>query len=233
MAEDWGVQSDFAVLNRLIRVDGRFIVDAGCGGGRLCRKLAESGAIVLGVEPDPVQAEKNRAADVVPNVSFAQASAAQIPVEPQSVDGIIFGNSLHHVPARDYELVFDEVHRILKPDGFLYVQEPVATGSHQDVMELFHDETEVRLRAYRALVKMAHPAFDRMREVYYDVERSFESFDAFADHYSHLSYNAGKYDGDRVRNNEVKGRFEQHRDVRGGGYTLIQPMRVNCYSTPR
>ena len=233
MAEDWGLQSDFRVLDKLVRVDGRFIVDAGCGAGRLCRKLAEAGAVVLGVEPDPVQAEKNRQAEVVANVSFAQASAAQIPVEPRSVDGIVFGNSLHHVPARDYGLVFDEIHRILKPDGFLYVQEPVAAGSHQDVMELFHDETEVRLRAYRALVSLAHPAFQRMREVYYDVQRHFESFDAFADHYSHLSYNSGKYDGDRVRNNEVKGRFERHRDERKGGYTLIQPMRINCYSTPR
>lgn len=229
MAEDWGLQSDFRVLDQLVRLKGRFVVDVGCGSGRLCRKLAEQGARVLGIEPDPIQAAKNSQADTVANVGFAQASAADMPVESRMVDGIVFGNSLHHVPAEDYPLVFAEIRRVLAPDGFLYIQEPVAAGSHQDVMELFHNETRVRHEAYRALVKYAHPAFDRMREIYYDVDRHFDSFDAFAEHYSHLSYNAGKYDESKVRNDEVRGRFEQHRNAEGR-YTLRQPMRVNCYS---
>ena len=229
MAEDWGVQSNLKVIDRLIRLENRFVVDAGCGNGALSRKLAERGARVLGIEPDPVQAGKNEVAEPVPNVGFAQAGAGDIPVESGSVDGIIFGNSLHHVPSAHFEMVFREVERILKKDGFLYVQEPVANGQYQDAMELFHDETEVRLAAYRALCKYAHPAYRRMREIYYDIDRRYASFDEFADHYARLSYNTSSYSESDVRNEEVQRRFERYR-ADSGGYSLRQPMRVNVYS---
>ena len=189
MAEDWGYQTDLEVLDRLVDVKNRFIVDAGCGAGNLCRSLAERGARVLGVEPDPVQAEKNRQAAVVDNVGFHEGGAGEIPVEPLSVDGVIFGNSMHHVPAAHYPLVFREMLRILKADGFLYVMEPVANGTYQYVSEPFHDETQVRLNAYNALVEHALPNYRSMREVYYDVDTTFNDFDDFANQCTGLSYN--------------------------------------------
>ncbi len=229
MAEDWGFQTDEDVLDQLITVDNRFIVDAGCGAGGLCRELAKRGARVLGIEPDPVQAEKNNQAPVVANVGFKQAGAGDIPVEPHSVDGVIFGNSMHHVPAVHYPAVFAEMLRILKPDGFLYVKEPIANGSYQHAMELFHNETKVRLDAYNALVKYAGPTFGAMREIYYDVEKTFRNFNEFANHYLSLSYN--HYAEADVRNDEVKQRFESHQNSYGS-YTLTQPMRINLYTQP-
>jgi len=226
VAEDWGHQSDLGVLERLIKFDHRFIIDAGCGSGELCRTLAARGAQVLGIEPDPVQAEKNRQAPVVANVGYAQAGAGAVPVENNSVDGVIFSYSMHHVPASRFSLVFEEMKRILKSDGFLYVIEPVAIGSAQHVMELFHDETQVRLQAYNALVEYALPMFEDMREVYYDVDRTYRNFDEYVSHYASLTYNG--YAASSVRNDQVKQRFEQCAD-NTGSYTLTQPMRVNLY----
>lgn len=46
-----------------------------------------------------------------------------------------------------------EVRRVLKPkDGFLYVLEPMLTGSLEALYRLFHDETAVRVLAYDAFV---------------------------------------------------------------------------------
>lgn len=230
MAEDWGFQTNLEVLDRLVDVKDRFVVDAGCGAGHLCYALAERGARVLGVEPDPVQAEKNRQATVVENVGFHQGGAGEIPVEPLSVDGVIFGNSMHHVPAAHYSLVFKEMLRILKSDGFLYVMEPVANGSYQYAIELFHNETQVRLDAYNALVKYALPGYQSMREVYYDVDQTFNDFEEFANHYTRLSYN--HYSAEDVRNDKVKQRFESCTNSHGS-FTLTQPMRVNVYTGPK
>jgi SAM-dependent methyltransferase len=230
MAEDWGYQSDLDVLDGLVDVRNRFVVDAGCGDGKLSFALAERGARVLGIEPDPVQSEKNSKAATVANVGFAQAGAAKIPVEAGSVDGVVFANSLHHIPQSHYSLVFDELLRILRGDGFLYVVEPVANGSAQFVMEPFHDETGVRLAAYRALVDLAEPRFQSMREVYYDVDSSYRDFHEFAEHYGGLSYNS--YADGALRSEAVVNRFEQQKNDRGT-YTLTQPMRVNFYTRPR
>lgn len=230
MAEDWGFQTNLDVIDGLIDVENRFIVDAGCGAGKLCSELASRGARVLGIEPDPVQAEKNRIAPVVSNVGFVQAGAGEIPVEARSVDGVIFARSLHHVPATHFSQVFEEMLRILKADGFIYVMEPVANGTQQAVLTLFHDETQVRLRAYQALMEYALPKYAEMREVYYDVDSTYRNFDEFADHYTALSYN--HYASSDVRNEKVRSSFERCANSHGS-YTLTQPMRVNLFIGPK
>lgn len=230
MAEDWGYQTDIEVLEKVIDPNNRFIIDAGCGAGKLSYALAKRGARVLGIEPDPVQAEKNNSAPVVANVGFARAGAAEIPVEPRSVDGVVFANSMHHVPAAHYPMVFTEMLRILRADGFLYVMEPVANGSHQNAIGLFHDETQVRLAAYNALVQYALPKYMSMREIYYDVDNTYKDFEEFANHYSGLSYN--HYSPADVRSDAVRERFENCRNSHGS-YTLTQPMRVNFYTRPK
>lgn len=226
MAEDWGTQTEEEVMDTLLEVDGKFIVDVGCGEGALCRRLAGRGARVLGIEPHPVQAEKNARAPVTPNVGFKQAGAAAIPVEPNSVDGIIFKNSLHHMHAPDYENIFAEVARILKTDGFLCVIEPVANGSFQYVMEFFHDETAVRLAAYQALTRFADPLFGSMREIYYDVDTTYTSFDSYASHFEEMVFN--NYTGS-VRSTDVEQRFKSCENSHGT-YTLTQPIRLNYYT---
>jgi len=226
VAEDWGYQTDREVIDALLDVDGKFIVDAGCGDGDLCRHLAGCGARVLGIEPNPIQAEKNSQAAVVENVGFAQTGAGKIPLEPHSVDGIIFKNSLHHVYAPDFEQVFKEVARVMNGSGFLCVVEPIANGSFQYVMELFHDETKVRHGAYKALVQYAMPVFGSMREIYYDVDSTYNSFDDFAKRFEKMSFN--NYTGE-IRQAEVERRFIDCENSHGT-YTLTQPMRVNFFT---
>jgi len=230
MAEDWGYQSDNDVLHKLVDVRDRFIVDVGCGAGELCINLAERGAKVLGVEPDPVQSKKNASAQTVANVGFVQAGAAQMPLEPRTVDGVVFSNSLHHIHAPHYQQVFDEVLRVLNDRGWLYVKEPIANGTHHYVMSLFHDETKVRLGAYKALIKYALPGFRKSREIYYDIDYTYRDFEEYASRYEGLTYN--NYSSTSVRDLLVRSRFEEQRNSHGS-YTLTQPMRVNVHAHPR
>ena len=227
--ERWGLSTDLAVLDRLVQVRGRSIVDVGCGAGALARSLAERGARVLGVEPDPVQAERNRDAPETDGVRFAEGRAEALPVDDGAVDGVIFGRSLHHVPEDAMRPALREAQRVLGPGGFLYVLEPVMEGAFSAVMKPFHDETEVRRQAREALADSA-PLFGSAREVHYEVERRFESHAAFVDLFSGLSYNS--YGADAVRSETVKRLFEAGR-TEEGDHAFLQPMRVDLFHTER
>ena len=227
--ERWGLSTDLAVLDRLVQVRGRSIVDVGCGAGALARSLAERGATVLGVEPDPVQAERNRDAPEADGVSFAEGRAEALPVDDGAVDGVIFGRSLHHVPEAAMRPALAEARRVLAEGGFLYVLEPVMGGAFSAVMKPFHDETEVRRQARDALADSA-PLFAGAREIHYEVERRFESHAAFVDLFSGLSYNS--YGADAVRSETVKRLFEAGR-TDAGDYAFVQPMRVDLFHTER
>ena len=225
--EHWGRSTDLAVLDRLVQVRGCSVVDVGCGRGDLARSLAERGATVLGVEPDPVQAARNREAPETDGVSFAEGYAEALPVCDGELDGVIFGRSLHHVPEAAMRPALKEARRVLAAGGFLYVLEPVMEGAFSAVMKPFHDETEVRRQAREALADSA-PLFARAREIHYEVERRFESHEAFVDLFSGLSYNS--YGADAVRSETVKRLFETGR-TDAGDYAFTQPMRVDLLYT--
>lgn len=204
---DLGLRTHFDVIDEKLSLKGKFVIDAGCGDMKLSQHLAEQGAAVLAIDPDPVQARINQAAPTIANVGFAETSAEALPVEPASVDGIFFSYSLHHVPKASYPAVFDEILRVLKPDGFLYVLEPVATGDYNDVVSLFHDEKQVRADAQAALDQFALPHFETAEDFTYHVEAGFKSWNHFAERYIGSSYNSN-YTAEQVRAPAVRARFE-------------------------
>jgi len=204
---DLGIARDIDVIDQVLDVDNRFLVDAGCGNLGLSRALAKRGARVLGIDPDPIQAEKNLQAEVIPNVGFAQTGAHSIPVENASVDGVLFPYSLHHIPVELYPSVFKELTRILKKDGFIYAMEPVASGKLNEVMRIFHDETEVRELAQVALDQLAIPLFQDVSVLTYSVPVQYESWEDFAAKYTGASYNTQSYTPEQVRDESVKSQF--------------------------
>ena len=222
--ERWGASTDLAVLDRLVPVHGQSLIDVGCGGGALARALAERGATVLGVEPDPVQAERNREAPGTEGVTFAEGRAESLPAAGGTVDGVIFGRSLHHVPHASMRPALAEARRVLAPGGFVYVMEPVMEGPFSAVIKPFHDETEVPRPGARGGVRLGAKLRPRAREVHYDIERRFESHDEFVELFSGLTYNS--YGADAVRSETVRRLFEAGR-TDAGDYAFVQPMRVD------
>ena len=109
-----GEQSDINAVSKVVSVKGLSIVDVGCGPGALARDLCALGATVLGVEPDPIQAEKNRNAAQTTGLQFAEAGAESLPVLDASADGVFFCRSLHHVPTEHMDGALKEARRVLK-----------------------------------------------------------------------------------------------------------------------
>lgn len=204
---DLGISSDSEVIARFLQIEGLFLVDAGCGDMSFSRELASRGASVLAIDPDPVQSEINRQADTIAGVGFVQAGAQQIPVEPGSIDGVVFRYSLHHVPVALHEAVFKELRRVLKPGGFLFLMEPVAIGPLNDIMSMFHDERKVRELAQSSIEVYGMPAFSQSDIISYRVPVQFSSWEHFADTYVSKSFNTDYTEAD-VRAEAVRERFE-------------------------
>jgi len=206
MVKDIGEKTNQGVLEELVSLDGKYVLDAGCGGLAFTRILVELGAIVLAIDPDSVQAELNRAAPVA-GIEFVETGAESIPAEDHSLDGVFFAYSLHHVPADLYEAVFAEVFRALKPNGFLYVIEPIDCPLNQ-VMMLFHNEEKERAAAQKVLHEIAAPRFESSVEFRYHGFTNYDSFEHFAEHFSNRSFNS-IYTAEDVRSEQVREAFER------------------------
>ena len=95
------------------------ILEIGCGGGLICKELAERGAITIGVDPSKEALESARVytekADVGQSASFLQAYAEHLPYADGSFSVIVCLDTLEHV--RDLRATIQEIARVLAPGG--------------------------------------------------------------------------------------------------------------------
>lgn len=225
---DLGELSDIAAVLEMSPVAGLQLVDVGCGPALTSRALVESGAHVTAVEPDPIQAEKNRQAEPLSGLVFHEGGAEQLPLPDHSVDGVLFFRSLHHVPVMQMDKALREAVRVLKPaNAFLCVVEPGMTGSHFQVMRPFHDETLVRTEAQAALERLSDEGLfrDEARFQYMQHPRH-AGFEEMVARVTGQTFNS--ITRERVETEEVRALFEQGRTDQGD-YMFDQPMLLNFY----
>ncbi|WP_338467147.1 class I SAM-dependent methyltransferase [Novosphingobium sp. ZN18A2] len=224
---DLGEMGDIQAVAGLVAVAGRRVADVGCGPGATSRELAAMGAEVLALEPDPVQAAKNRDAGPVKHVTFVEGGAESLPLDDGSTDVVVFFRSLHHVPASHMDAALAEAARVLKPGtGTLCIVEPGMDGSNFGMMRHFHDETEVRTAAQAALDRNAPALFDHADYFRYVQHPRHASFAAMVERVMGQTFNS--HDRARVESEETRAAFEAGRTA-GGDYVFDQPMLLDIY----
>jgi SAM-dependent methyltransferase len=100
-------------------LDGRLVLDAGCGSGRYAAVAASLGAEIAAVD---VTAAVERAREVcadLPTVQVVQADLLRLPFAAATFDTIYSIGVLHHTA--DTRTAFDALVRVLKPGGRLAV----------------------------------------------------------------------------------------------------------------
>lgn len=206
-------------------VAGKRVIDIGCGEGQIARALATLGAEVEGY--DPFIAGTDRTFEGKGSYRLTRASADALPEADGSAHIVLFVFSLHHVPQPKMGGALAEARRVLAPGGRLCVAEPLAEGPGQYVMELFHDETEVRGNATAALSAHAAPIFASETVLHFSEGRSFPDFDAYvAQAIGNMRYNG--YSEADVLNPEVQRRFEEV--TTRHGMSFEQKVRVNLFA---
>ena len=222
-----GALTDAAAVVGLVALAGLDLVDVGCGPALTSRELARLGARVTGVEPDPIQAQKNRRADPTPGLTLQEGRAECLPLADGSVDGVLFFRSLHHVPLGAMDTALEEAARVLKPEaGFLCVVEPAMEGSNFSVMRPFHDETIVRTEAQAALARISGRLFRREARYRYLQHPRHASFDAMVERVTGRTFNS--ISREMVDTSKVRALFETGRTDKGD-YVFVQPMLLDFY----
>jgi ubiquinone/menaquinone biosynthesis C-methylase UbiE len=229
MRTDFGELTDLDAVDRLVSARGLDLIEVGCAGGDMARHLADRGATVLGIEPDAVQAEQNRSQPPTPGVTLVEAAGEELPAEDNSVDGVLFFRSLHHVPPALMDKALGEAARVLKPGGFLYVAEPSMEGSNYAMTRLFNDETEKRTLAQQALDRTAARLFEETGKYVYMLHPRRANLESMAARIASRSFN--RIAREMIDVPEVRKHFEAARSE--GGYVFDQPMLVNMYRHDR
>ncbi|BDI05726.1 class I SAM-dependent methyltransferase [Sphaerotilus microaerophilus] len=228
------IRDELALLASLVPLDGAALIELGCGAADLARRLvaAHPGASVLGLEVDERQMAKNLAQPegTWAGIRFAQAGAQAIPAPDASFDGALMLKSLHHVPLEWLDQALAEVHRVLKPGGWLYVSEPVFDGLANEVIKLFNDEGVVRREAYqalmRALARGPEQGWEMVTERFFEMPTRYRDFADFAARMIDVTYAERRLDG-AIRE-EVRARFERLGRRGEDGYQhFTRAMRIN------
>jgi SAM-dependent methyltransferase len=162
------VISDLAMLERLVPPADKDVVDVGCGSGALVRALTNLGARVIGVEISESQLATAIEQDDGRGARYLVGRAERLPLDDASVDIAVFMRSFHHVPSEDLDAALAEARRVIRPDGAVYVAEPLAEGNFFELTRMVDDETEVRGAAQAALARAPNAGLQRQTTLDYD-----------------------------------------------------------------
>lgn len=100
-------------------VTGRDVLDVGCGDGSLAADFREKGARFVGI--DPSRAMIADACERVPGALFCAGTGEALPFASESFDLVTAVTVLCFAP--DAAPIFDEMARVLRPDGRLVIGE--------------------------------------------------------------------------------------------------------------
>lgn len=122
-----GIPTEFAQIKK-----GDIVLDLGSGAGNDCfvaREITGATGKVIGVDMTPIMIKKARInAEKLKfnNVEFRQGEIEDLPVSDCSVDVIVSNCVLNLVP--DKEKAFEEMYRVIKPNGHFSVSDVVLKG---------------------------------------------------------------------------------------------------------
>jgi len=118
-----------------------------------------------------------------------------------------------------------EAGRVLRPDGLVYVQEPVASGAYFELLRPIDDETEVRAAAHAAIGRAERHGLRHEQEILFEHDFVHPEFASFRDRVVLAdAARAAAFDG---REDELRRRFEETGERDERGFRFRQPMRVD------
>lgn len=116
---------------------GQQVLDLGCGTATLTIMIKKAcpQTIVTGLDADPqvLKAAQIKAEKAGVNLTLEHGMAYRLPYAAASFDRVVSSLMFHHLTTLEKQQTFEEVCRVLKPDGALYIIDfgpPVGIWSH-------------------------------------------------------------------------------------------------------
>jgi len=214
------------IYNRLLTLDGKHILELGCGKAEKTRAIATSGVgrRVTALEVDEIAHRDNLSSNTLANVEFMLAGAQDIPLENASVDVVMMFKSLHHVPVALMNQSMREIARVLRPGGYAYISEPIYAGDFNEILSIFNNEKEVREAAFEAVRKAVDKGLFRLVEqVFFNTPRHYRDFNEFES--ATINVTHSEYSVDAKMHEQVRQMFKKH--LGEDGVTFLTPIRVD------
>jgi SAM-dependent methyltransferase len=219
--------TDLQVLERLVELDGKDVLDVGCGGGALVRALVDRGARAVGLEISEQQLGPARTQGAG---EFIVGRAEALPLAENSLDAVLFIRSLHHVPEPAMLPALADARRVLRPGGLVYVAEPLAEGDYFELVSIVDDETAVRAAAQRALADGADAGLRRVQTLEYEVGTVSTGIETLRKRIIDVDpERAAVFDAHETELTEAWARLGVERE---GGRWFTQPMRADLLRAP-
>jgi SAM-dependent methyltransferase len=111
--------------------------DLGCGPGRITTYLARLGLDAFGIDLSPEMVALARS--TYPELRFSVGTLFDLELKDDELAGALAWYSLVHTPRSDLPAVFAELHRVVRPGGYLLHAFKVGGGVHHLSNAYGHD----------------------------------------------------------------------------------------------
>ena len=216
---------DEIYLVETINLNNKTILELGCGNASMTKQIAQNGfdRKIIACEVDEVQHKKNLLLDIE-NIEFKLCGAENIDLEDESVDVIYMFKSFHHIPLELMSNALDEISRVLKANGLIYISEPLFAGEQNELISMFHDEEEVRQNAFNHIKDAVdNEKFKLFREIFFQSEVVYKDFEDFEKRQMNLTYNDN--DISKELKEKIKNKFNSFNE--GKESSFMKPFRVD------
>jgi SAM-dependent methyltransferase len=110
-----------------IKLNQSIILDAGCGSGYSSQLLSQKFQPKVLISFDYMKEQVQQVSTYCPSALFFQGDVCNIGVASESMDVVFIFGLLHHVEY--WKRAILELHRVLKPDGIMVLEEPNIDGT--------------------------------------------------------------------------------------------------------
>jgi ubiquinone/menaquinone biosynthesis C-methylase UbiE len=164
------IQNVFALLEN---VNGRRLLDLGCGMGTFTLEAAQRGARAVGFDMMPAAlkaAQRVGQEEKVESARFVLADVARLPVREKSADVVLAADLTEHLDEDTLTRMLLEAGRVLRPDGRLVLYTPEAAHLFERLRDrgiLKQDPSHIGVRTGRELTQAVRRAGFRIERLRY------------------------------------------------------------------
>ncbi|WP_020376039.1 class I SAM-dependent methyltransferase [Sulfobacillus thermosulfidooxidans] len=103
---------------------GLRVLDLGIGTAYGTAYLAQYAEHVTGIDIDSSAVNAAKLQYPLSNVTFVTGDIVQLHFDAESFDAVVMFEVIEHIPKEQHQAIFDEIRRILKPDGLFLMSTP-------------------------------------------------------------------------------------------------------------
>lgn len=160
------IEPDLAKIEEFIELNGKRLLEIGCGDGRLTALLAGKPEAITAIDPDESKIETARRN--ISGVNFLVGSGEKLDFANQSFDIVLFGYSLHH---QNCTKALAEAGRVVSRTGHILIIEPRLEGEYSRLVSIFEKDEIALLR--KTFDCITSDCFNILRQDAYSVDYSF------------------------------------------------------------